>query len=357
MKLLFVCTNHAGGGLETSFVILAKAMQMAGHEVVALVRKDSHIDRLLGDGVAKYYGIFKGAADPRGVRALSRVIKNFQPDWMVSAFSKEYWPVTILGLFNDVKVALFKHTESVLQKGSRRLLPRLADRFIVISQHMREYYIQQGIPPERIQLLLNPFDFSRYQFSQSDRERLRQQSGITEKNFVVGYIGAMNYHKGIYELAEALNRAMQQNNNIHAVWIGSGDEKNLSRIFQQGSHPENHHLLGWANDVVPYYSMLDTLALPTVSTETFGRVCVEAAAMGVPSLGSRLGGIPEAIMEGVTGELLPAGDVEAWSASILKLSSNSAYREKLAEAGPAFARKHFSAEIIASQFERILLGE
>ena len=354
MRLLFVCTHHAGGGLETSFAMLARAMHKRGHEVIALVRKDSHIDRMLGNEIEKHFGIFKGAADPRGLLALSRTIKATQPEWMISPLSKEYWPVTIFGLMNDVKVALFKHTQTVLRKGSRRLLPRLADRFIVISEHMRRFYHDLGITNERIQVLYNPFDFTEFKADPAARTRLRRENNIADDDFVIGYVGAMNDQKGIFVLAKAINQAMQSNKKIHSVWIGPGGEDELKRLFNESAYPAQHHYLGWANKVAPFYAMMDLLALPTIGTETFGRVCIEAAACGVPSLGSRVGGIPEAIQDGKSGDLLPPGDVTAWANAITRHAADAAYHQAQAKYGPVFAREHFSDDIIASEFEKMI---
>ena len=98
------------------------------------------------------------------------------------------------------------------------------------------------------------------------------------------------------------------------------------------------------------------LAFPSIATETFGRVSVEAQATGVPVLGSDIGGIPETLEAGVTGLLLPPGDVAAWREAILKLCDPT-LRKSMGTAAQEYVQQHFSTQVIAAEFRRILLGD
>ena len=89
------------------------------------------------------------------------------------------------------------------------------------------------------------------------------------------------------------------------------------------------HFARWASfrqldhDVHSYYGVMSMLAFPSIAPETFGRVSVEAQAAGVPVLASNIGGIPETLDPGVTGLLLPPGDVGAWRDAILQMCDPS----------------------------------
>jgi glycosyltransferase involved in cell wall biosynthesis len=330
-------------------------MRVAGHEVAVMIARGGYIDRRLAVDVARYHGHFSGAADPRGLWGLSRTIRDYRPDWLIGSLSKEYWPVTLLGRRHRVPVALFKHTATVMRRGSRRWLPRLAQRFIVISEYMRTYYIEQGIPAGYIQVLHNPFDTEVFRRDNDARRRIREQLGLSEDDVVTGFVGGFTHGKGITVLAQALNEAMKVLPQLHGLWVGRGpEEPDVRKVIGTGGTKSRHHFVGWADDARPYYSAMDMFALPSIGTETFGRVCVEAEACGVPALGSRLGGIPEAIQDGVTGRLLPPGDVAAWRDAILELARDDALRKKMGEAGPAFVAANFGATAVARAFEDLL---
>jgi glycosyltransferase involved in cell wall biosynthesis len=355
MRLLFVCTAPGGGGLEIHFVALANAMHEAGHEVSVFVRRGDRIDQLLDAGIDRHYGIFRGAADPRGLWRLSRTVRRVRPDWMIGSLSKEYWPITLIGRRKRVPVVLFKHTATIMRRGSRKLLPGMVARFVVISDYMREYYIEQGIPAERVRVLHNLFDFARYRRDDGVRRRERQRLSLADEDVLVGFVGGFTRGKGILVLGEALNQAMERNPNIHGWWIGGGpEEAELRQLIDRGGHAARHHFHGWAEDSAPLYSAMDLLALPSIGTETFGRVCVEAEAAGVAVLGSDLGGIPETMADGISGRLLPPGDVAAWRDAILDLAADPALRARMGEAGRQFVGQRFSAAAIVDQFVELL---
>src|SRR6185503_11207643 len=101
---------------------------------------------------------------------------------------------------------------------------------------------------------------------------------------------------------------------------GHGDsEVPLREITERDGFAGRHHWMSWLDDVHPAYLAMDMLALPSEGAETFGRVLVEAQACGLPVLGARNRGIPEALADGVTGRLLPPGDILSWAAAIGEL--------------------------------------
>ena len=358
MKLLFVGTHHGGGGTESHFITLAKAMQAAGHEVAAVIRADTPIHHGLKDsGVQLYFGVFRNAFDPRGISATWKACSKFQPDWMIGSFSKEYWPLAIIARLRKVKLALFKHMDYPMRPATRYFIPRLAHRFIVISNFMRDKFIARGIDPARIQMLYNPLDLEYFKPDAPLRQTSRKQFGYTVDDIVVGFIGAMHPDKGMLPLCDALNQAMIQMPNLKAIWVGDGlAVQDLNAKIQNGGFATHHIWHTWAKDVRPYYAAIDILAVPTLVTETFGRVSIEAQACGVTVLCSNLGGLPETLEPDITGKLMPVGDVAIWRDTILEIAGNGQLRKQFQDKGRARVEQKFSSAAIAKQFTLLLEG-
>lgn len=356
MRFLFVGTNRGGGGTESHFVTLARSLHDAGHEVVAVVYPGAPISiGLRGSGVTLIDGVFRNAFDPRGFRSVWRSCSTFQPDWIVGSFSKEYWPLALLARLRCIKLALFKHMDFPMRPATNYFIPRLAARFIVISEFMRKRFIERGIPPERLQVLHNPLDLTHFRVKAGQRAESRARLGYAVDDVVLGFVGALHPDKGIFQLADSLNQAMAQNPRIRAMWIGEGPgDAELKARIQKGSFAERHTQHGWTPDVRPYYAAMDMLAMCSVGGETFGRVSVEAQACGVPVLCSDNGGIPETLQPGTTGLLLPPGDVVAWRDAILALANDAELRRKMIAAGRGWVDSHFSAPVIARQFVELL---
>lgn len=356
MRLLFVGTNRGGGGTESHFVTLARSLCEAGHEVAAVVYPDAPIHTgLKGSCVQIFHGVFRNAFDPRGIRAVLRANREFKPDWIIGSFSKEYWPLAILSRILGVKLALFKHMDIPMRPMTHRFIPRLATRFIVISDFMRQRFTARGIPADHIQILYNPLDLNYFRPDPQLRQNTRRTLGYSDNDIVLGYVGALHPDKGIFLLADALGQAMSQISNLKALWIGEGPaDAELKAHLRQSGHASRHTQLKWSPDVRPNYAAMDMLAMCSVATETFGRVSVEAQACGVPVLCSNMGGIPETLQAGVTGILLPPGDVAAWRDAILVMAGNSEMRKQMTEAGRDWVAENFSSPVIADQFIELL---
>lgn len=357
MRLLFVGTNKGGGGTESHFVTLARAMSAAGHAVAAVVRPGCPIAQgLQGSGVDLYPGVFKNVFDPRGYRAVWRAARRFRADWIVGSFSKEYWPLAGLSHALGVPLALFKHMDFPMKPATRRFIPRLAGRFIVISDFMRERFIARGVPADYLQVLYNPLDLAYFQPDPGLRRQARAELGLHEDDVLAGFIGALHPGKGIFVLADALDQAMDRLPRLKALWVGEGPAAaDFARRLAASPHAERHVRRGWSQDVRPFYAAMDLLAMPSIESDTFGRVSIEAQACGVPVLGSQLGGIPETMLPGDSGLLLPPGAVEAWRDAMLALAQDAPRRQRMGQAGAAFVRDRFSAPVIAEDFRRLLM--
>jgi glycosyltransferase involved in cell wall biosynthesis len=149
---------------------------------------------------------------------------------------------------------------------------------------------------------------------------------------------------------------MASNAQLHALWVGHGaSEKELRALTSSTGFENRHHWMPWLDDVVPAYAAMDMLALPSIGSETFGRVLVEAQAHGIPVLGAANGGIPEAMIDGHTGRLLPPGDVGCWATTIAELVQNAQLRARFSAQARRFAQR-FHSRHVATDFPRVLDG-
>ncbi|WP_338863183.1 glycosyltransferase family 4 protein [Myxococcus stipitatus] len=356
MNFVFVGTSLGARGTETHLVCLAQALARAGHKVITVAREGGYIAReLRAQGLPVVPGVFRNAADVRGMLSVSRAIRSARPDWLVGSFGHEYWPLLTVGALTGTPVALFRHLNSRLKTLSRRLLPRWARRFIVVSEAMRTNLVSQGVPSERIQCLYNPLDVDYFRVDEAERAAARRELGIEEHEVLVGFVGALKPEKGAFRLAEAFNRAMPRSPHLRALWVGEEAAHAHLRQLLAPELQERHILRGWTRDMRKLYAAMDVATMPSEWVEPFGRVSIEAQACGVPVLASRIGGLPETMLEGESGLLLPPGDVAAWSDALVTLAQmQPAQRRNMGEAGARFVRERFSSERISREFISLL---
>lgn len=352
MKLLFVDSNRGVGGTEHHAVALGCAMRDIGHQTRALIRGATWLASAFENaGIATASIAFRGGFDPRLLSALCTAIADFRPDWLVSNDSKLYWPLVAAGRSTGTRVALFRHLESISKPVTRKWIPRLADRFFVVSEYQRAKLAKDGAPLAQLKLLYNPVDLARFRPSGERGNAFRDRLNSGKRDIVVGFAGRLAAEKGIFVLAQALAQAMRQAARLHAVWIGEGPARaRLSEKIQASGYAHRHTLLRYESDLSVVLPGLDLLAVPSIAAETFGRISAEAQACGVPVVCSDSGGLSETFWPGISGYLVPAGDAAKLAQRIIALTCDDQLRKEMGRRAQLQAGR-FCALRIARIFE------
>ena len=358
MRLLFVDSSRYGWGTEQHFVEMVTELYRAGYDLEVVVRRGSGVDLLLEQrDIPRHSTPFRGGGDPRALWKVAQIVRRFSPDWIVTSRAKLYWPMVIMGLWLGVRVALFRHLTYFKHWHERRLLPRLADRFYVVSAFGRDSLAAEGAPAERLIPLYNPIDVARFTpLEPEERARRRAALGFRPTDVLAGFAGRMEQSKGLIPLREALATAMAHAPELQMLWIGDGRERLATESFvQRSGQRSQHRFLGWQTQIEKFLPILDFLVVPSMAPETFGRVAAEAQACGVPVIATAAGGLAEALLPGRTGMLLGAQvDSATLCGAIESMARDPALRARLGAAGVEFVRSHFGSEQIAAAFIRNL---
>jgi glycosyltransferase involved in cell wall biosynthesis len=331
-------------------------MAAAGHRVAAVVRPDDVIWRALAEnGSVELFPLcFEGSMDVATTVALGRICRAWHPQWLIGTFAHEYGALAAVARTQRVPLVLFKHVRR-MRRMTARVVSRLARLLILPSEYLREWAVQRGVPQTRAAVLYNPVDASRFRVSGELRRESRVELGLPDDALVVGFVGRYEEQKGVLPLERVLTSLMSRWPNLHAVWVGGGAlEAELGARIQQSPYAARHIQKPWTSDIVHWYAALDVLAFPSMRREAFGRVSIEAQSCGLPVLASRVGGIPETMIEGTTGLLVPPGDEEAWTSALDLLLRDGLLRRRLGHAGRHFVRERFAFPCIAAEFERLL---
>lgn len=246
-----------------------------------------------------------------------------------------------------------------IARASDKLIGRLNTRCYTDSVSQRQFLISQGIMDESKLFVigagslagvdLQRFDHKRFSISQC--ETMRQSLGIAKNVPVLLFVGRITVDKGVRELLKAYAIIKASFCNAHLVFVGRFDtESGVAGAILPSDIERlaDTHVVGYTEYPEAYMAIADVLCLPSYR-EGFGTVVIEAAAMGVPTVGTNIYGLTDAVEHGKTGLLVPERNVEELANALRTLIADKSLREKMGEAAMQRARTQFDANKVNTQ--------
>ena len=178
--------------------------------------------------------------------------------------------------------------------------------------------------------------------------------GCSESTIVFLFIGRLTREKGIYELIDAFLRVSSKVQLV-SLWLVGPDEENVKENVEARviGHEVNINFVPHTSKPEVYMAASDILCLPS-HREGFGNVIIEAASCGIPSIGSRIYGITDAIVDGKTGLLFECRDVSSLTYKMLKLASNPTLRKRMGEQARLRVLQKFKQIIVIKELLALL---
>jgi glycogen synthase len=228
---------------------------------------------------------------------------------------------------------------------AERLAVERAERVIAVSAQMRADILSHfQVAPERVVVIHNGVDADAFRRTEAREVLARHQ---VREPYVL-FVGRISEQKGIFQLLEAA-RALPAEVSL-VLCASSPDTPELAARLQAAVAGRSR--VQWINamlpvpEVVQLYSHAAVFACPSIY-EPFGLINLEAMACGTPVVASRVGGIPEVVVDGETGWLVPPGDAAALAEALRGALADPARARRMGEAGRRRVEAHFSWDRIA----------
>jgi len=248
------------------------------------------------------------------------------------------------GYFNPLTTRLFIEME--------RYAARHTDRIVELTPGGVEEHLKLDIGRrEQFEVIFSGIDLAPFDAARARREETRCALGCSDDTFLVGAVGRLEPIKGFAYFVDAARRVADRVPHARFVLAGQGMlEKDLRA--QSASLGERFRLLGPRDDVPDIMAALDVFVLTSLN-EGMGRVLLEAGAAGVPSVASRVGGVPDIVRDGCTGLLVPARDPKAIAEAICALAANDARCRSIGDAARAYVVPAFGLERMQEKIEML----
>ena len=301
----------------------------------------------------------------RASARLGEIVDRVRPEVLLSCTNKDHFAAGAVALprglpsiwwVNDLLVPEFFGwpVRRVFVQRARRLRARLA----AVSGFGRDALIAQGVPREQVVAIPNGIPIDRYR---RDAARpLRTALGVRDDEPVFGLVGRITPWKGhevFLRTAAAWHRTGRPGRFVivgAAFNEDAGFAEGLHRAVERDGLGGRVHFVPFQPDIAAALSSLDVLVHASTRPEPFGRVLIEAMAVGVPVVAARGGGVPEIIRDDGNGALVAPGDVDGYLRALTAVTDDPNRRDRWVAEGLRIVREQFSIDRVFADFDRLV---
>jgi glycosyltransferase involved in cell wall biosynthesis len=263
-----------------------------------------------------------------------------------------------------IRLHTFTGQPWVTLKGIMRWSSRLADKLIGVlntkcyadSSSQAQFMVKEGILSSRKiavvgQGSLAGVDMARFDpdnWSLSMKQQIKLSLSIASSSKIIIFVGRISPDKGIIELISAFNDLLNMNYDVDLLLVGPHDQDcggKSSLDLNSARQCSKIHYIGYTECPERYLAISDIFCLPSYR-EGFGTVVIEAAAMGLPTVGTTIYGLIDAVVDGETGILVPPRDDRALLAALKRLLDHPDTLHAMEKAARVRCFEHFDAGIV-----------
>lgn len=217
---------------------------------------------------------------------------------------------------------------------SRQIIEAMnsADRILSVSEDLKLHIVNLGIKEDKVIVVPNGVDTEK--FKPPEKGNARDLLDLPVDKDIVLFVGALRSIKGVDYLIEAARNFVNKNTELYMVGRDDGLKKSLVKMAEDFKIADHIKFIGPVNheEIPLWISASDILVLPSLS-EGRPNVVLEALACEVPVVATDVGGIPEIMVNGETGYLVPSKNSHELSEKINKLLEDKSLREKMGKLG------------------------
>ena len=362
---IVVLTDDLGGGPGNHLLSMMRhwdknrwqAEIISRASLTARVPPDVPVRYIPSDGSINTYPIAQ-------IRALARIRKEISkrsPEILHTYF---FWPILfgrLLKLGGVIRTLIENREDQGFDWGVHeyswlRLTRNLPDRIICVSDAVKQVVMErERIREDRVVVIRNGVE----PFPDVGKEsaETRKELGLEGHHLVVGMVANFNRSvKGVSLFLDAVPQIVQAVPDARFLLLGRGKEEKALRGKARSMGIEPYVLFaGYRNDIHRYYAIMDVSALTSFS-EGLSITLLESMRCGVPVVATRVGGNPEVVVDGVTGYLVPPGDVPAFASRTVELLLDKDLRRRMGEEARRRVERHFLLQDVAHRYEDIYEG-
>lgn len=343
-KIIWIIDGLGPGGAEQLMTIILKFFDSHRFEmrVCALQDRGSNLitNKLEELGIPVDFVLVKHLRDPFNIFRILKYLRKHKPRIIHTQLEFSDTLGNIAAKLLGIPSVSTVHTIENPTRTSRTfwrnqirwfVLRNFCTRIIAVSDKTRAYYIQYAnLPNNKIITLYNGIDLSAFQPQKRRAKReARKNLDLPDTSIIVCTVAVLREQKGIQYMIEALPAILEQCPNVFYLIIGDGAYGQQLKSLASG-HDVGKQVIfaGYRTDIPELLSISDLFVLPTLG-DALPTVLIEAMAARIPIVASNVGGVPEIIVDKVTGLLVPPANSSKLADACLQILHNEALANHL----------------------------
>ncbi len=365
MKIAHLISSRGVFGAEKVMLSLARYFNQTDNIAYVGVIRDRRFPALSNEVIAAAYDLSlptfiinsTGKLDVYTIRELKKfLLKN-----KIDILHTHNYKSNIIGIISAKMIGIpaittvHGYTTSTINVSFYEIIDRCIlpffNRVVVVNEKILRY-----MPSHKRIVIKNGLDINAFLKNDKKRLNFRRRFNIREDEIVIATAGRLSREKNQQMLIQASEILLANNNNIKILIAGTGEQRGkLQHMIGKRGLSQNVIFTGFIQDMREFYSGIDIFVLSS-NTEGIPMVILEAMASGVVVVATKVGGVPEIVIDNETGLLVEAGDVVGLADVIKKLIDNRNLWHRLTINALEFIKEHFSIEEMMQHYYNLYIS-
>ena len=349
LRTLHIDTEQTWRGGEQQVFYLMRGLQRLGHGADLICQPDSPLSqRADGEGMRRFEIRMVGEFDVIAAVRVARIIESegHQVVHLHTAHAHSIGLLTSYLLEHRPRYVVSRRVDFRPVKGlfSRLKYGSRVDRYIAITQAVKDVMVQNGISAEKIAVVHSATDVGRFESVGGEREEILREFRLSEHTFLIGNVAACVGHKGQDYLLSAMPTVFSEFPNAVLFIVGDGPLRGeLEASARKLKISDRVIFTGMRDDVPRFLHAFDLFVLPSWG-EGMGSVLLEAMAARKPVVATDADGIIEVVQDRINGLLVPTRNAEALACGIGWMLRHRDAARAMGEAGRRTVEEWFTAD-------------
>ena len=352
MNIMEIVSGAGVNGAVVHCLLLARELAGRGHHVTLVCRPNAWIATQLRGTPVDVVESDLHRWPPDELRRIAAIAHEHGIDILHTHMSRAHFFGILLRWLSGVPCVATAHNRYI------QLHWMFNDRVIAVSEATGRFHRTYNfVRRARLDVIHNFVDYRRFsEVGEEKRTVMRAALNVPAAALLIGSIGDVIPEKGLIHVVRALQKIRPAVPAARLLVVGGGSTAYRAQVEREAEQLGVDSMIIWAGrrtDVADIMTALDVFVLPSLA-ETFSLVTAEAMAAGLPVVATAVGGVPECVMAGETGLLVPPADEDALANALIGLLRDAPLRRQLGDAARNRVRELFSPETQVPRIEATL---